>query len=85
MVEDIAEQTVEDVEGSVNLGLLITLDELEEQVEQVLPDASVLFSNHSALDLDGDIANLVHVSLVSGINFLDHAQNLSLDRITNLV
>ena len=64
VVKNVAEKTIEDKKSSVNLCLVVSLDEGEEEVEQVLPDGVVLFINHGALNFDGNIANLVNQSLV---------------------
>jgi hypothetical protein len=68
MVEDVAEETIEDNQGRVNLGLLLSLDKLEQEIEEFLPDAVILFSNHRSLNFDRNIADLVHESFVGGIN-----------------
>ena len=50
------------------MGLLVTLDKLEEQVEQLLPDHDCLtVSSQGTLDLYCHAAHKVHVSLIGGI------------------
>jgi len=68
VVEDVAKKSIEDDKSCIDLSLVLTLDELEEKVEQVLPYAIVLFVDHSTLDLNSDIANFMHVDFVGGIS-----------------
>jgi hypothetical protein len=51
MVHQIREETIENLEGSVDFDLLILVDEHKEQVEQVLPD-EVLLLVYGATDLN---------------------------------
>ena len=81
VVQDVSEKSVEDHEGRVHLRLIIGLDELKDQVEQVLPNAGVLFFDHSSLHLHRDIANLVDQSLVSGVHALQSLKNCRLDSL----
>lgn len=85
VVEDVAEQSIEDVECSVNLSLDFTLDELEEQIEKVLPDGGVFFVLHRALNLDGDIANFVHEGLVCSVDLAECLKNRGLDGAASIV
>lgn len=82
VVKNVAEKPVKDDKSSVDLCLVISLDEGEEEVEQVLPDAVVLLINHGALNFDSNIANFVDQSLVSGIDTLQSLENCSLDGLT---
>ena len=85
VVENVAEETVEDVQGSINLGFLLSLNEGEENIEKVLPDSVVLFSAHSTLDFDGDIANFVHVSLVRRVDLADSSEKASFDGVASVI
>ena len=79
VVKDVAEQAIEDNESGIDLSLGLTLDECEERVEQLLPDTVVLLIDHGALDLDSQIADLVHVGLVGGIDTLERLKDGLLD------
>ena len=79
VIQNVAEQAIEDNESGIDLSLGLALDEGEERVEQLLPDAVVLLIDHGALDLDGQIADLVHVGLVGGIDTLERLKDGLLD------
>lgn len=59
VVHNVAKEAVEDEKRRVNLCLVLSLNECEQQVEQVLPDGFVLFLDHGALDFHSHIAHLV--------------------------
>ena len=83
MVKDVTEESVEDDESGVNLCLVLTLNELEESVQQFLPDAIILLGNHSALDFNCDITNFMDQSLVGSIDTLQGLKNRALDSLTS--
>mmetsp|Transcript_19732 Transcript_19732/g.24346 ORF Transcript_19732/g.24346 Transcript_19732/m.24346 type:complete len:472 (-) Transcript_19732:9-1424(-) len=85
VVKDVAEQSVKDDQCGVNLSLLLTLDELEEEVEEVLPDGVVLLSAHGTLDLDSHIADLVHESLVCRVDLAEGLEEGGLHGVASLV
>ena len=61
------------------------MDESEEEVEQVLPDGFILLFLHSTLNLDSQVADLVHKGFVRGVHRLQHLQDRLLDRFASLV
>ena len=79
MVKNVAEKSVEDSEGGVDLSLVVALDEGEEDVEKVLPDGIVLLLDHGALNLDSHIADFMHVNFVGSVCSLECLQNSRLD------
>ena len=85
MIHDVAEKTIEDLEGGVDLSLILSLDELEKKVEKILPDGIILLLLHGTLDLDCDIADLMHVSLVGSIDSLECLKDDLLDGVTSSV
>ena len=82
MVKNIAKEAIEDNKSSVDLCLLVSLDELEKQVKKVLPDGVILFSLHGALNLNSNIANLVHEGLVCSVYTLKCFENGKLYLLT---
>ena len=85
MVHDIAEKSIEDLEGDVDLSLVLSLDESEKKVEKILPDSIILLLLHGTLNLDCDIADLMHVSLVSSIDSLEGLKENLLDLVATVV
>ena len=85
MVHDIAEKSIEDLEGDVDLSLVLSLDEGEKKVEKILPDSIILLLLHGTLNLDCDIADLMHVSLVSSIDSLEGLKENLLDLVATVV
>ena len=69
------EQAVEDDQRRIDLRLLLSLDKLEQQVEQVLPDHVLIIRGHRSLYLDSNVAYLVHERLISCIHALQSLQH----------
>lgn len=82
VVHDVSKEPVENNESSVDLSLVLTLNESEELVKQVLPNASILLLDHCTLNFHSYIANFVDQSLVSSINASQGLENDRLDRFT---
>ena len=85
VVENVAEKTVENVQGTINLRILFTLDELEEQIQKVLPDRVVLLRDHGTLNLDSNITDLVHVGLVCRVDLLKSAKETGFHSVASVI
>ena len=85
VIHNIAEKSIEDLEGDVDLSLVLSLDEGEKKVEKILPDSIILLLLHGTLNLDCDIADLMHVSLVSSIDSLEGLKENLLDLVATVV
>ena len=60
--QDMAEKPIKDLKGHIHFLGLIWLDELEQRIQQVLPDVFILVLLHGTLNLHSQVANLVNVS-----------------------
>jgi len=78
VVHQVREETIENLEGCVDLDLLILVNERKEQVEQVLPH-EVLLLIYGASDLNQQVANLMDHILVAAIT--DRLQELVLHEV----
>lgn len=76
MIHQVGEESIENLKSCVNLQVILAVNESEQQVEEVLPDESLLLID-GATDFDQEVADLVDGDLVSGL--ADDLEELVLD------
>ena len=75
MVHKVGEEPIEDLESSINLEVLLRVDEGEQQVQEVLPDELLLLVD-APTHLNKEVADLADHVLILGLR--DHLEQLGL-------
>jgi hypothetical protein len=81
VVHQVREEAIEDLKSSIDLQVLITVDEGEEDVKKVLPYIVLLFIN-SAANFNEKVADFVYHILV--LNLGDDLEKLALNIVLTI-